>query len=200
MSRLVATQQVPGHGWQWRVSPCYGQVPLALAQQQCVGDAEAMAVAMALWLCPGEVHVYTDCAEVYNACNGQGRCSKVRGHWWDWIARYGAGRLRVSKVKAHALAPQRDDVEAWQCWQGNALADEYARKGARRHPEVKGANGEKGEVVASHLMALASWVGRQARALIQGEVKDCDDLQLDGGMRSPEVQAPAGRRRWVPPE
>eukprot|EP00971_Amphidinium_carterae_P328398 6460252-Amphidinium_carterae.1 len=72
----------------------------------------------------------------------------------------------------------------------------------QRLPTVyaKFCNGEKGEVVASHLMAVATWVGRQARALIQGEVKDCDDLPLDGAIRSPEVQAPAGRRRWVPPE
>eukprot|EP00971_Amphidinium_carterae_P341288 6480019-Amphidinium_carterae.2 len=63
---------------------CYGPVPVELGPRQCVADGGAMAVAVALMLRPGTVHVHTDCSEVYNAIQGQGRCSKVRGHWWRW--------------------------------------------------------------------------------------------------------------------
>eukprot|EP00971_Amphidinium_carterae_P123656 2449072-Amphidinium_carterae.2 len=185
---------------------CFGPVPLALAQQQCVGDAEAMAVAAALLICPGMVHVHTDCAEVYklyNALNGQGKSSKVRGHWWSWLHTHGAERLSVTKVKAHKVEPSRLDDFDWKCWRGNAFADELARRGAQQHLAVRDADGLTGAQVAAHLMSLASWVGRQARALVHGEVHDCENLPKDGLKRVVEeaaAVAPKGRKKWVPPE
>eukprot|EP00971_Amphidinium_carterae_P169961 3367732-Amphidinium_carterae.1 len=116
-----------------------------------------MAVAVALMLRPGTLHVHTDCSEVTRALVA------VAGRAW------GEGRVTVTKVKAHALEPPRGDAVAWRRWQGNDFADVFARKGAQRHCEVRDEQPASGRQVTSHLMALAAWVGKQTKGLISGE-------------------------------
>eukprot|EP00971_Amphidinium_carterae_P098449 1947231-Amphidinium_carterae.1 len=84
--------------------------------------------------------------------------------------------LRTAQVKAHAAEPDPQlHWQQWLHWQGNRLADEYAKREAHMHTEARVA-GRAAETVSNYLKDLALWVGFQVRLMATGIVLDCDSV------------------------